>query len=175
MKLNGLTFKKYLTSSRLKSRIRKIATKINKDYQKKSPLFLPVLNGSFIFAADLMKEIKVPCRISFVKHASYEGTSSGSLKTLIGLNESVFGQDIVIVEDIMDTGETLTKVVGELKNLGAKSVEVVVLLRKSKAKKHILWPKYVGFEIDDPFVVGYGLDYDGFGRNFPDVYQQVNG
>jgi hypoxanthine phosphoribosyltransferase len=174
MKLNGLNFKKYLTSSRIKGRIKKMAEKINKDYQKKSPLFLPVLNGSFIFAADLLKEIKVPCRVSFVKHASYEGTSSGSLKTLIGLSESAFGQDIIIVEDIMDTGETLTKVAAELKGLGAKSVEIVVLLRKAKAKKHVLQPKYIGFEIADPFVVGYGLDYDGFGRNHPDVYQQTN-
>ncbi len=174
MKLNGLTFKKYLTSARIKSLVKKLALKINKDYQKKTPLFLPVLNGAFIFASDLLKQVNVPCRVSFVKHASYEGTSSGSLKTLIGLNESVFGQDILIVEDIMDSGETLNKVVSELKSLGAKSVEVVVLLCKAKAKNHELKPKYIGFEIADPFVVGYGLDHEGFGRNFPDVYQLVS-
>ena len=173
MKLNGLTFKKYLTASRLKGRIKKLAEKIDADYQKKTPLILPVLNGSFIFAADLVKQIKTPCRVSFVKHASYEGTSGGQLKTLIGLSESVFGQDVLVVEDILDTGATLLKVVEELKNLGAKSVEVVVLLRKEKSKKNELQPKYVGFEIADEFVVGYGLDYNGFGRNFPDVYQQV--
>jgi hypoxanthine phosphoribosyltransferase len=174
MKLKDLTFKKYLTSSRIKASVKKLASKINKDYEKKTPLFLPVLNGSFIFAADLFKQVKVPCRISFVKHASYQGTSASQLKTLIGLSESVFGQDVVVVEDIMDTGETLTLVVNELKSLGAKSVEVVVLLRKAKAKKHMLKPKYIGFEIADPFVVGYGLDHDGFGRNFPDVYQKVD-
>jgi hypoxanthine phosphoribosyltransferase len=173
MKLNGLTFKKYLTSARIKSRIKKLALKINKDYERKSPLLVPVLNGSFIFAADLMRQIKVPCRVSFVKHASYQGTTSGSLKTLIGLSESVFGQDIILVEDIMDSGETLSRVVAELKELGAKSIEVAVLLRKAKSKKHDLQPKYIGFEIADPFVIGFGLDHDGFGRNLPDVYQMV--
>jgi hypoxanthine phosphoribosyltransferase len=171
MKLNELTFKKYITTSQIKGRIKKLAGKINTDYQKKTPLLLPVLNGSFMFAADLMKELKMPCKVSFVKHASYEGTSSTSLKTLIGLNESVFGLDIIVVEDIMDTGETLSRVIDELKTLGAKSVEIAVLLRKAKAKKHTLKPKYIGFEIADPFVVGYGLDYEGLGRNFPDVYQ----
>ena len=174
MKLNDLTFKKYITASRLKNRIRKLAEKIDKDYQKRIPLLLPVLNGSFIFAGDLMRQLKVACRVSFVKHASYEGTAGGQLKTLIGLNESVFGQDVLVVEDIMDTGETLKKVVEELKNLGAKTVEVVVLLRKTKSKKSALKVKYIGFEIADKFVVGYGLDHNGFGRNYPDVYQVAN-
>lgn len=173
MKLNGLTFKKYLTSSRIKGQVKRLALKIKKDYQKKSPLIVPVLNGSFIFAADLMRHINVPCRVSFVKHASYEGTSNGSLKTLIGLTESVYGQDIILLEDIMDTGATLSKVEAELKNLGAKTVEIAVLFRKAKAKKHLVQPKYIGFEISDPFVIGYGLDYEGFGRNYSDVYQLV--
>ncbi len=171
MKLNGLSFKKYLSASIIKSRINKLARKISRDYQKRSPLIIPVLNGSFIFAADLMRQLKVTCRISFVKQASYEGMHSGSSKTLIGLTESVFGQDILVVEDIMDTGATLIKVLDELKNMGAKSVEVVVLLRKSKAKKHPVQPKYIGFEITNPFVVGYGLDQEGFGRNLPAIYQ----
>jgi hypoxanthine phosphoribosyltransferase len=174
MKLNNLTFKKYLPASRLKGTVKKLAEKIDKDYQKKTPLLLPVLNGSFIFAGDLMKHLKVPCKISFVKHASYEGTAGGQLKTLIGLNESVFGQDVLVFEDIIDTGETLLKVTEELKNLGAKSVEIVVLLRKEKSMKGTLKPKYIGFEITDEFVVGYGLDHNGLGRNFPDVYQLVN-
>jgi hypoxanthine phosphoribosyltransferase len=173
MKLNGLTFKKYITSTMIKNRIKKLAIKINKDYQKESPLIIPVLNGSFIFAADLVRQFKMPNRVSFVKHASYQGTSSSSLKTLIGLNESVFGQDIILLEDIMDTGATLSHVMSELKNLGAKSIEIVVLLRKANAKKYPVQPKYIGFEITDQFVVGYGLDHDGMGRNFPDVYQLV--
>ena len=170
MKLNDLTFRKYLTTARIKSRVKKLAEKINKDYQKKTPLLLPVLNGSFIFAADLIRQIKIPCRVSFVKHASYQGSSKSSLKTLIGLNESVFGQDIILVEDIMDSGDTLTIIITELKNLGAKSIEVAVLMRKAKAKKHAIQPKYIAFEIGDPFVIGYGLDHEGLGRNFPDVY-----
>lgn len=174
MKLNNLTFKKYLTASRLKGTVKKIAARIDKDYQDRTPLLLPVLNGSFIFAADLMKQLKTSCKISFVKHASYEGTSGGQLKTLIGLNESVFGQDVIVIEDIIDTGATLLKVTEELKNLGAKTVEVVVLLRKEKSKKTSLKPKYIGFEITDEFVVGYGLDHNGLGRNFPDVYQLVD-
>ena len=174
MKLKDLSFKKYIPSSQIRTKVRKLATRINKDYQKKTPLLLPVLNGSFIFAADLMKQLKVPCRVSFVKHSSYHGATAGQLKTLIGLSESVFGQDVLVLEDIMDSGETLTLVTSELKNLGAKSVEVVVLLRKSKSKKHPLKPKYIGFEIADPFVVGYGLDYDGLGRNFRDIYQKIN-
>ena len=173
MKLNNLTFKKCITATGIKGKVRKLALRINKDYHTKAPLFLPVLNGSFLFAADLIKQVKLTCQVSFVKHASYEGTSGGQLKTLIGLNESVFGKDIIVVEDIMDSGDTLTKVVEELKNLGAKSVEVVVLLRKAKVKKHVLQPKYVGFEIPDKFVVGYGLDLNGLGRNLVDVYQMV--
>jgi hypoxanthine phosphoribosyltransferase len=171
MKIKDLTFKKYIPHAKIKSRIIALAAKINKDYQKKTPLLLPVLNGAFMFASDLMKHLEVDCRISFVKHASYDGTSNTSLKTLIGLNESVFGLDVIVVEDIMDTGETLAKVVEELKSLGARSVEIAVLLRKAKAKKHNLKPKYIGFEIADPFVVGYGLDYDGLGRNFADIFQ----
>lgn len=173
MKLKDITFKKYIPHAKIKSRVVALAAKINKDYHKKTPLLLPVLNGSFMFAADLMKQMTVDCRISFVKHASYEGTSNAPLKTLIGLQESVFGLDVLVVEDIMDTGETLSRVVDELKSLGAKSVEVAVLLRKAKAKKHAIKPKYIGFEIADPFVVGYGLDYDGLGRNLPDVYQTL--
>jgi hypoxanthine phosphoribosyltransferase len=149
-----------------------LAERISKDYLDKTPVFLPVLNGSFMFAADLIKEIAVPCRISFVKVSSYEGTSSsGQMKTLIGLDESLFNQNIVIVEDIVDTGFTLQKIVDELKTLGIKSVETVTLLRKKPARDNGVEVKYVGFEIDNEFVLGYGLDYDGLGRNFKQIYK----
>jgi hypoxanthine phosphoribosyltransferase len=119
-----------------------------------------------------VRELKLDCRISFVKHSSYQGTqSTGQLNTLIGLNESLFGQDLIIIEDIMDTGLTLGKVVNELSDLGTRSVEVVTLIRKTPARNHTLQPKYVGFDIDDEFVLGYGLDYDGFGRNLKDIYK----
>src|SRR6185436_10641300 len=132
------------------------------------------LNGSFMFASDLLKEISIPCRISFVKISSYSGTAStGQLKTLIGLEESLFGLDIVILEDIVDSGLTLQKTMGELKALGAKSVEAVSLLRKSPAREKNIDVKYVGFDMENEFVVGYGLDYDGLGRNLKDIYKQV--
>ena len=135
------------------------------------PLFLPILNGSFIFGADLIKEITIDCKVSFVKVSSYSGTvSSGQLKTLIGIEESIFGQDIIIVEDIVDTGLTLKKIMDELKALGTKSVEAVTLLRKKPARDKNIEVKYVGFELEDEFVLGYGLDLDGIGRNYKDLY-----
>ena len=152
-----------------------MAQQLNQDYEGKTPLFLPVLNGSFMFAADLLKEIELPCRVSFVKVASYSGTaSSGQLKTLIGHEESVFNQDIIIIEDIVDTGLTLQKILDDLRNLGARSVEAVALLRKQPAREKNIEVKYVGFDLDTEFVVGYGLDYDGLGRNLRDLYKKVD-
>jgi hypoxanthine phosphoribosyltransferase len=127
-----------------------------------------------MFASDLMKELTIPCRISFVKVSSYAGTqSTGQLKTLIGHEESLFNQDILILEDIVDTGFTLEKILVELRGLGAKSVEAISLLRKQPAREKALGVKYVGFDLDMEFVLGYGLDYDGLGRNYRDIYKQV--
>ena len=166
MKIKALEFKKLIPAAKIEEKIKDLAAQINEDYKGKSPLLLPILNGSFIFAADLVRGLKLECRISFVKHSSYQGTqSTGQLNTLIGLNESLFGQDLLIIEDIMDTGLTLSKVVAELSSLGTKSVEIVTLIRKPSAREHAVQPKYVGFDIENEFVVGYGLDYDGFGRN----------
>jgi len=154
------------------ARVKALAGEINNTYADKAPVFLPILNGSFIFASDLIKEISVPCRVSFVKVSSYSGmATTGQLKSLIGLDESLFNQNIVIIEDIIDTGLTLQKIVQELKTLGTKSVEVVALLRKKASRDKGLNAKYVGFEIEDEFVLGYGLDYDGLGRNLKDVYK----
>lgn len=175
MKIKNLEFKKFISAAKIEEKVKSLATEINQDYKDKTPLLLPILNGSFIFAADLVRELKLDCRISFVKHSSYQGTqSTGQLNTLIGLNESLFGQDLIIIEDIMDTGLTLGKVVKELSDLGTRSVEVVTLIRKTPARSHTLQPKYVGFDIDDEFVLGYGLDYDGFGRNLKDIYKAIN-
>ncbi len=125
-----------------------------------------------MFSADLLKQISIPCRVSFVKISSYVGTaSSGQIKTLIGLEESLFNQEIIIVEDIIDTGLTLQKIVEELKGLGTKSVEVISLLRKKPARDKAIPVKYLGFDIETEFVVGYGLDYDGLGRNLRDIYK----
>src|SRR5688572_21943362 len=175
MKIKNLEFKKFISAAKIEEKVKNLAAEINKDYEGKTPLLLPILNGSFIFSADLVRELKFECRISFVKHSSYQGTqSTGQLNTLIGLNESLFGQDLIIIEDIMDTGLTLSKVVSELSDLGTKSVEIVTLIRKTPARTQAVQPKYVGFDIDDEFVLGYGLDYDGFGRNLKDIYKAIS-
>jgi len=175
MKIKDLSFKKFISKAKVQQKVALLANQINEDYGDKAPIFLPILNGSFMFASDLIKRIKVPSKISFVKVSSYAGTtSSGQLKTLIGLEESLFNQYIIIIEDIVDSGLTLQKIVEELKGLGAKSVEVVALLRKQPAREKMIEVKYVGFEIDNEFVVGYGLDYDGLGRNLEDIYESVD-
>lgn len=174
MKIKDLEFKKFIPASKIEEKTRELASRINIDYKDQSPVFLPILNGSFMFAADLIKEIKIPCKISFVKTSSYSGTSStGQLKTLIGHDESLFNQDIVIIEDIVDSGLTIEKIMEELRSLGTKSVEVISLLRKKGAREKNTDVKYVGFDLDSEFVVGYGLDYDGYGRNYKDIYELV--
>jgi hypoxanthine phosphoribosyltransferase len=175
MKIKDLQFKKFIPAAGVQQKVSTLAAQFHADYKGKIPLFLPILNGSFIFAADLIRQVNLECRVSFVKHASYQGTAStGQLKTLIGLNESIFNQDVILVEDIMDTGLTLSKVVEELRELGTRSVEIVTLIRKAPARQHAVQPKYIGFDIDDEFVVGYGLDYDGLGRNLPDIYKAIS-
>lgn len=172
MQVKDLTFTQFINKSAIQQKVRSLADQLNEDYQNKTPLFLPILNGSFMFASDLIKQVEIPCRVSFVKMSSYVGTaSSGQLKTLIGLEESLFNQDILIVEDIVDTGLTLQKIMEELKSLGTRSVEVIALLRKQPAREKGINVKYVGFEIENEFVLGYGLDYDGLGRNFKEIYK----
>jgi hypoxanthine phosphoribosyltransferase len=172
MKIKDLEFEKFIREDEIKAKISSLAEMIDLDYNSKTPVFLPILNGSFMFGADLLKQVSIPCKVSFVKISSYVGTvSSGQIKTLIGLDESLFNQDIIIVEDIIDTGQTLQKIVTELKSLGTKSVEVISLLRKKTAREKGIAVKYLGFEIEAEFVVGYGLDYDGLGRNLKDIYK----
>ncbi|GCC52176.1 hypoxanthine phosphoribosyltransferase [Chryseotalea sanaruensis] len=175
MKVKDLEFREFISAQAVEEKVKALAAKVNEDYQDKTPLILPILNGSFIFASDLVKELSIPCRVSFVKVSSYSGTqSTGQLKTLIGLEESLFNQHILIIEDIVDTGLTLKKILDELRGLGTKSVEVVALLRKTPAREKNIDVKYVGFDIDEEFVLGYGLDYDGFGRNTKQIYQLDN-
>lgn len=174
MKIKDLEFSEFISESKVLDSVQSLAERISNDYSTLSPVFLPVLNGSFMFASDLIKRISIPSRVSFVKVSSYHGTnSSGQLKTLVGLDESLFGQHVIIVEDIVDTGFTLEKIITELKSLGVKSVEVVALLRKTPAREKNTFVKYVGFDIENEFVLGYGLDYDGLGRNFKDIYKAV--
>ncbi|MEK6783053.1 MAG: hypoxanthine phosphoribosyltransferase [Bacteroidota bacterium] len=175
MKIKDLEFKKAINSDKITQRVFELARQVNIDYKDKTPVFLPVLNGSFMFASDLLKEINIPCRVSFVKISSYSGTSStGQLKSLIGHDESLFNQDIIIVEDIIHSGLTLQKIMEELGGLGAKSVEAIALLRKKEARDKNIDVKYVGFELDTEFVLGYGLDYDGLGRNCKDIYKAIH-
>ena len=171
MKLKDLEFEKFISETEINKKIKQLGKQINEDYAGRTPVFLPILNGSFIFSADLIKQVSLPCKVSFVKMSSYVGTvSSGQIRTLIGLDESLFNQDIIIVEDIIDTGLTLQKIADELKSLGTKTVEVITLLRKKPARDKAIHVKYIGFDIENEFVVGYGLDYDGLGRNLRDIY-----
>ncbi len=174
MTIKDLEFKKFIASTKIDEKVAELAHRINTDYNDKTPILLPILNGSFMFASDLMKEIKISCRVSFVKISSYSGTTStGQLKTLIGHEESLFNQDVLIVEDILDTGLTVQKIIEELRALGAKSVEAIVLLRKQPARDKNIDVKYVGFDLDHEFVLGYGMDYDGLGRNLKDIYKSI--
>lgn len=173
MKVKDLKFRKFIAAAKIFHKVEELAAAISEDYKDKTPIFMPVLNGSFMFAADLLKEIQIPCRVSFVKMSSYSGTTStGQLKTLIGHEESLFNQDIIVVEDIVDSGLTLQKIMDDLRGRGAKSVEAVTLLRKKDAREKNVEVKYVGFDLDSEFVLGYGLDYDGLGRNHKDLYKQ---
>lgn len=166
MEIKGIQFIEFIAEEEILKKVRALAADIDHFYAGKIPVFLPVLNGSFMFAADLFKHISIPCKVSFVKISSYQGLSStGQLKTLIGLEESLFNQDVLIVEDIVDTGLTLEKIVEELKALGTRSLEVTALLRKKPARDKGINVKFTGFDIEDEFVLGYGLDYDGLGRN----------
>lgn len=172
MKIHDKEFVTYITSSEIKASLKKIAIQINEDYKDKNPLFVSILNGSFIVAADLFREIELKSEISFVKVASYHDMeSSGDVKKLIGLNEPIFNRHVIFIEDIVDSGRTIKKMTEEFKELGAKSVEVAALLFKPDSLIVDLNLKYIGFEIPSLFVVGYGLDYNGLGRNLKDIYQ----
>ena len=148
----------------------RVANEINRDLAGKNPLFLSVLNGSFMFTADLIKHITIPCEISFVKLASYQGVSSTGV---IGINEDISGRTVVIVEDIVDTGLTMQRLLETLGTRGPKEIHIASLLVKPEKLKVDLNIEYVAMEIPNDFIVGYGLDYDGFGRNYPDIYTVV--
>ncbi|HNY14068.1 MAG TPA: hypoxanthine phosphoribosyltransferase [Bacteroidales bacterium] len=167
-------FREMIPGSEINSRLDELAKQINRDYENKDVVFLGILNGAFLFAAELFKRINIKARISFVKLASYEGTkSSGSVKELIGWNEDIKGKPVVVIEDIVDTGHTLELVVGELKLRKVSDIKIATLLYKPKAYTKKIPLSYVGFEIPNDFVVGFGLDYDGYGRNLPSVYTLI--
>lgn len=166
------TFVPYLSATEIKDSISALAGKINEDYKDMNPLFLGILNGSFMFAADLFRQITVASEISFVKLASYEGTkSTGKVMNMIGLDKDLYNRNVIIVEDIVDTGNTLANFLPTLQHQQTASIQIATLLQKPEALQHPLEVKYVGFSIPNKFVVGYGLDYDGYGRNLPEIYQ----
>ncbi|MBL4593196.1 MAG: hypoxanthine phosphoribosyltransferase [Flavobacteriales bacterium] len=165
------SFKPYISEEELQASVKKVASKINDDYKGSTPIFLGILNGSFMFFGDLLKSIDLECTVSFVKLASYEGTgSTGQVNELIGLNEDVEGKDVILVEDIVDTGNTLVKLHEILSEKKARSVKIATLLYKPEAYKKHHPIDYVGMEIPNAFVLGYGLDYDGLGRNISSIY-----
>ena len=172
--LHGKEFKPYLSADELAAAVGAVARRLNQDYAGRCPLFVAVLSGSFMFAADLLKHVTVDCEIAFIRVASYEGTqSTGQLKELLGLHESLRGRDVIILEDIVDTGHTMRALLGQLAEKEPASLEVATLFFKPASLQHELTLRYVGREIPNDFIVGYGLDYDGLGRNLPDVYVAV--
>jgi len=161
----------FIDSSTLQERIKILAQKVNKDYKGKNPLLIGVLNGSFMFLADLFKFIDIECEITFIRVSSYKNTeSTGKVKQILGLQEEIQSRDIIIVEDIVDTGITMQEILGQLASQKPASIKIMTMLFKPKSLKVPLKLDYVGFEIGNKFVVGYGLDYDGFGRNLDAIY-----
>jgi len=165
-------FKPYINAAQIKEQISRIAGEVNADYEGKRPLFVAILNGSFMFAADLFRELSIEAEICFIKLASYKGTrSTGNVMTSIGLDETISGRHVVIVEDIIDTGNTLQAFLPQLMIQQPASLKIAALLNKPDAMKHPLQIDYLGFKVPDKFLVGYGLDYDGLGRNLGEIYQ----
>lgn len=168
---NGLKFEPYITREAIKARIEQLAKEITSDYIGKVPLLLCVLTGAFPFASDLFREIEGDAEISFIRLKSYEGTStSGKVKEIMGLTEDLENRDIIIVEDIIDTGKTMSKLVDDLRAKNPASIKIATLLFKPESLKCDVRPDYVGFTISPKFIIGYGLDLDGLARNLKDIY-----
>ncbi|MBR4988716.1 MAG: hypoxanthine phosphoribosyltransferase [Bacteroidaceae bacterium] len=174
IKVHDREFVKSISCEEIAAEVKKVADRINKDYAGKRPLLLGVLNGCFMFVSDLMKNLEIECEVSFVKFSSYQGSeTTGKVKKLIGLSESIEGRDIIVVEDIVDTGLTMHKMLETLAESNPASLEIASLFVKPSRLQVSVDVKYSAFEIPDRFIVGYGLDYDGLGRNLPDVYDVV--
>ena len=174
IKINDRRFRISIPEAEIKNRIKTVAAQISKDMEGKNPLFLGVLNGAFIFAADLMREMTIPCEISFVKLASYQGTTStGTIQEVIGINENLTGRTVIIVEDIVESGATMKRMIEQLGTRNPASVHICTLFFKPEKLKEELDLDYVVFRIPDDFIVGYGLDYDQGGRGLKDIYTIV--
>ncbi len=173
---HDLFFRPFLSKEEIQHRVEELAMRITQDYSGKKPVFITILNGAFIFLADLVRHCDLPCEITFIKLSSYEGVkSTGKIQTLIGLDIELTGRDVIIVEDIIDTGETIRQFLKMLNEMRPASVKLAALLLKPEALQYEIAIDYKGFDIPNKFVIGYGLDYNGEGRNLPDIYQLVEG
>ena len=174
VKIKDKTFETSMTEAEIKQRVKELAQQMSRDLEGKNPLFLAVLNGAFIFAADLMREMTIPCEISFVKLASYQGTTStGTIHEVIGINEDLMGRTVVIVEDIVESGLTIKRMMEQIGTRHPASVQVCTLFFKPEQLKEDLKLDYVAFSIPNDFILGYGLDYDQQGRGLKDLYTLV--
>jgi hypoxanthine phosphoribosyltransferase len=172
VQIHDKTFKPYITEEAIREKVTELANHLNRDYLDKNPVFIAVLNGAFIFAADLFKSLHIDAEITFIKLASYKGMkSSGQVISAIGLDIELFDRHVVILEDIVDTGKTMHEFLPQLWHQQPASIKIVALLHKPQATAYPVKVDYIGFEIPDKFVVGYGLDYNGLGRNTPSIYQ----
>ncbi len=172
IRVHDKQFEPYLAAEEIALRIKMVAQQLNQDYAGKKPLFIAILNGSFMFASDLFKEITIDAEICFIKLASYKGTkSTGHVITAIGLDMDIIGREIIIIEDIVDTGKTLSEFLPQIHHQQPASVKIVALLQKPDAMVYPVKIDYLGFTIPNKFVVGYGLDYDGLGRNIREIYR----
>lgn len=172
IQIQDKVFNLFISNEKIESRLTLLADIINKDYNNIEIIVLSVLNGAFMFTADLLKKVNVKVKVSFIKVSSYEGlNSTGELKEIIGIDSDLSNKHVLLIEDIVDTGLTINTLLKQLNLMGVASVEVCTLLFKPNAFKGVQLPKYVGFEIENDFVVGYGLDLNGFGRNTPHIYR----
>ncbi|MBC3785436.1 hypoxanthine phosphoribosyltransferase [Spirosoma sp. LMG 31448] len=168
--INDKRFVPFIAAEAIQTRIQELADQINQEYADRKPLIVVVLNGAFIFAADLMKNLTIPCEVTFIRVASYTATeSTGQLRQILGLSETITGRDLIVIEDIVDTGLTICEVCDQLRSQQPASIAIATLLFKPTALKKSIDLHYVGFEIENRFVLGYGLDYDGIGRNTKDI------
>jgi hypoxanthine phosphoribosyltransferase len=172
IQLHDKQFKPFIHAEVIQQRISELAQVIDEDFRDKNPVFVVMLKGAFLFAADLLKQIRTDCEINFVRASSYEGTkSSGNVNIAMPIKENLAGKDIIIIEDIVDSGKTLYHFLPLLKEQNPASIKIATLLFKPKSLQYTIQPDYIGFEIPEAFVVGFGLDYDELGRNLPDIYQ----
>ncbi len=174
LRVHDKQFKQYISAEQINEQVTRVASEINRDYQGKRPLFIAILNGAFMFASDLFKQINIEAEICFIKLASYKGvTSTGQVITAIGLDVDLVGRDVNILEDIVDTGKTLSHFLPQLNHHNPSSLKITALLQKPEAVVYPIKVDYLGFTVPNKFLLGYGLDYEGLGRNLKEIYQLV--